>query len=72
VSPRPAAAALAILLLGGCGKYGPPLREAEAARARERAEEREKARAEDEARSKAREAAPTPDAGAPDPGAEAP
>ena len=39
-----ASAALAILLLSACGKYGPPLRPAEAARARERAEERERAR----------------------------
>ena len=47
---RAAAAALALVLLGACGKYGPPLREAEAARARERAEERAKERAEDERR----------------------
>ncbi len=47
---RAAAAVLAVLLLGACGKYGPPLREAEAARARERAEERARERAEDERR----------------------
>ena len=47
---RAAAAVLAILLLGACGKYGPPLRAAEAARARERAEERARERAEHEKR----------------------
>ena len=47
---RAAAAALAILLLAACGKYGPPLRAAEAARARERVEERARERAEHEKR----------------------
>jgi hypothetical protein len=50
VRARAAAAALAVLLLGACGKYGPPLREAEAARARERAAERARERNEDEQR----------------------
>ena len=45
-----AALALTLALLGACGKYGPPLRAAEAARARERAEERARERAEDERR----------------------
>jgi hypothetical protein len=58
VRTRAAAAALALVLLGACGKYGPPLRAAEAARARERAEERARERAEDEERDRAREAAP--------------
>ncbi len=41
-------AALGVVLwLGACGKYGPPLRGPEAARARERAEERARALAED-------------------------
>ena len=47
---RAVAAALALVLLGACGKYGPPLRAAEAARARERAEERARERAEHEQR----------------------
>jgi hypothetical protein len=50
VRRRAAAAVLALVLLGACGKYGPPLRPAEAARARERAEERARERAEHEQR----------------------
>jgi predicted small lipoprotein YifL len=57
-----AAAALALLLLAACGKYGPPMRPEEAARARERAEERARDRAESEERKRS---APAPGAAEP-------